>query len=107
MKQDFYQKVYNLVKKIPRGKVSTYGHIGRALTGGNSARLVGMALNNCPDPQTPCHRVVNRNGELTGAPHFDHPDMMRDLLENEKVTFKDGRVDMKKHLWVPQSQVNY
>lgn len=100
--EDFFQRVYAVVCHIPFGKVSTYGHIGRALGARSSARMVGWALNSVPDRmEVPCHRVVNRNGELTGKIHFETPTQMRELLEAEEVEFIGDAVNMKKHLWIP------
>jgi methylated-DNA-protein-cysteine methyltransferase-like protein len=68
----------------------------------SSARLVGWALNSTiGDDSLPCHRVVNRNGELTGKRHFKTPTLMRELLENEGVEFKNDSVILNKHLWKP------
>jgi methylated-DNA-protein-cysteine methyltransferase-like protein len=100
--EDFFQRVYAVVCQIPFGKVSTYGHIARALGARSSARMVGWALNSVPDRlEVPCHRVVNRNGELTGKIHFATPTLMRELLEGEEVEFIGEAVNMKKHLWIP------
>jgi methylated-DNA-protein-cysteine methyltransferase related protein len=96
-KNDFYSKVYALVRRVPFGKVTTYGTIAQALGTGLSARMVGYAMHVCPK-DVPAHRVVNRFGALTGRLHFGHPDLMRELLEDEGVTFLDDEtVDMKKH----------
>ncbi|MFN3306908.1 MAG: MGMT family protein [Candidatus Kapaibacteriota bacterium] len=104
---DFYQRVYEIVRKIPKGKVSTYGHIARVLGMKISARMVGWALNSIAFQQTdiPAHRVVNRKGELTGSKYFPPPTFMRDLLISEGVTFVEDRVDLSKHLWLPDSDV--
>ena len=103
---DFYHKVFELVRMIPKGKVSTYGNIALALGAKRAARTVGYALNTLKGgkhgrKKVPTHRVVNRNGELTGRIHFAEPNLMRELLESEKVSFIDERVNMAKHLWVP------
>ncbi len=100
--EDFFLRVYALVSQIPFGMVSTYGHIGKALGLKSSARMVGWALNSVPDrTDVPCHRIVNRNGELTGKVHFATPTLMRELLEAEGVEFVGEAVNMKKHLWLP------
>jgi methylated-DNA-protein-cysteine methyltransferase-like protein len=103
MPNDFSSRVYMVVKRIPSGRVTTYGRIGKALGAARSARMVGWALNYAPaDEQVPAHRVVNRNGVLTGAHHFGPPDVMRGLLEDEGVTFLDEvTVDLSAHLWDP------
>jgi methylated-DNA-protein-cysteine methyltransferase related protein len=96
-KNDFYSKVYALVRRVPFGKVTTYGTIAQALGTGLSARMVGYAMHVCPK-DVPAHRVVNRFGALTGRLHFGHPDLMRELLEDEGVTFLDDEtVNMEKH----------
>lgn len=103
---DFYDKVFELVRMIPKGKVSTYGNIALALGAKRTARTVGYALNTLKGgkhgrKKVPAHRVVNRNGELTGRIHFADPNLMRELLESEKISFIDERVNMARHLWVP------
>jgi len=100
-KQDFFKKVYSLTKKIPYGKVSTYGDIAEACGIRSSARTVGWALNGC-EPDIPAHRVVNRFGALTGKIHFGDPNLMEELLRNEGVEFdNNGCVKLDKHLWKP------
>ncbi|ROL61030.1 MGMT family protein [Bacteroidetes/Chlorobi group bacterium ChocPot_Mid] len=100
--KDFFEKVFWIVRQIPYGKVSTYGHIGEAIGLKSSARMVGWALNSVAgDLSIPCHRVVNRNGELTGKRYFATPDMMREMLEAEGIEFIGEHVNMEKHLWVP------
>ena len=101
-KQDFFKKVYSVTKKIPLGKVSTYGDIAEACGIRSSARTVGWALNGC-GPDIPAHRVVNRFGALTGKIHFGDPNLMEELLRSEGVEFdKNGCVKLDKHLWKPQ-----
>lgn len=91
--------VYELVSHIPAGKVLTYGQIALE-TGVKNPRHVGRYLHHNPDPTTiPCHRVVNVKGELSGAFAFGGPETQRKLLESEGVTFLNGRVNLKKHLW--------
>ncbi len=101
---DFFERVYEVVAHIPAGKVTTYGAIARHLGTGGSARLVGWALNKTlsgRETMLPCHRVVNRNGELSGKAWFGG-DTMEDLLRAEGVTFDGhGRVDMASHFWEP------
>ena len=99
---DFYNKVLKLVKMIPEGKVTTYGHIAHTLGLRSSARIVGWALNSTAgDLSIPAHRVVNRNGELTGKMYFSTPYMMREMLNAEGIEFINDRVNLKKHLWIP------
>lgn len=101
-KQDFFKKVYNITKKIPYGKVSTYGDIAEVCGIRSSARTVGWALNGC-GPDIPAHRVVNRFGALTGKIHFGDPNLMEELLRSEGVEFdKNGCVRLDKHLWKPK-----
>lgn len=99
---DFFNKVYKITKKIPYGKVTTYGHIAEACGIKSAARTVGWALNSC-GPEIPAHRVVNRYGALTGKVHFGDPNLMEDLLRSEGVEFdKRDCVILEKHLWVPK-----
>ncbi len=101
--EDFFNKVYQIVRQIPYGKVTTYGIIAETAGMKSSARMVGWALNAAAyDKTMPCHRVVNRNGELTGKMYFATPTLMRELLENEGVVFIGDRVDLKKYLWKPR-----
>lgn len=103
-KQDFFKKVYTVTKKIPYGKVSTYGDIAEACGIRSSARTVGWALNGC-GPDIPAHRVVNRFGALTGKIHFGDPNLMEELLRSEGVEFdKSGCVNLAKHLWKPKKK---
>lgn len=103
MTSDFWTRVYTVVRRIPEGKVTTYGRVSRALGAPRSARMVGWALNSLPPgSDVPAHRVVNRNGQLTGAHHFGPPEVMRGLLEDEGVDFVDElTVDLAAHLWDP------
>ena len=103
MSVDFAERVYIVVAKIPRGRVTTFGRIARALGSPRSARMVGWVLSRSPSElDLPAQRVVNRQGVLTGALHFGHPDAMRDLLLEEGVTFIDEiTVDLAAHLWDP------
>ena len=96
-----FEKIYDVVKSIPKGKVASYGLV--ALLAGNPrwSRVVGYALHVNPQPGTiPCHRVVTRNGEVSKAFAFGGENMQRTLLTEEGVEFlEDGRVDMKRYLW--------
>jgi methylated-DNA-protein-cysteine methyltransferase-like protein len=104
---DFYNRVYDIVRIIPRGKVTTYGIIAGFLGAKSSSRLVGWALNAVMDRvDIPCHRVVNRLGELSGKMHFDHPNQMKDRLLAEDVSFIGEAVDLSKHLWKPQDALD-
>ena len=100
--EDFFDKVYKVVAKIPYGKVATYGDIAEVCGIRSSARTVGWALNGTKDMGLPCHRVVNRYGALSGKHHFGAFNLMEDLLKSEGVEFdKDGCVNLDKHLWKP------
>lgn len=104
---DLYERIYDIVRSIPHGKVTTYGHIAQAIGARSGARLVGWALNAVALSDRldiPCHRVVNRLGELSGRMHFETPHVMRERLQAEKVTFKGDVVDLSQHLWIPPSE---
>ena len=101
---DFYEQVYDVVRMIPRGRVTNYGAIARYLGSGGSARMVGWALNvsHQQKPHVPAHRVVNRNGMLTGKHHFGGPLIMQQLLESEGVKVIDDKIERFKELfWDP------
>lgn len=106
-KNEFYTRVYEIVRSIPLGKVTTYGHIAEFLGSKSSSRLVGWALNAVMDRiDIPCHRVVNRLGELSGKMHFEYPNQMKERLLDEEVTFVGEAVDLSKHLWIPQDALD-
>lgn len=96
-----FEIIYEQVKRIPEGKVATYGMIAAMSGNRRRARVVGCALHVNPSPgEIPCHRVVNRYGGTSKAFAFGGTDVQRALLEAEGVTFcGDGRVDLRKHLW--------
>ncbi len=100
---NFHQKVLQVVKQIPSGKVTTYGHIAAYLGSKRSARMVGWVLNSQKyNRDIPAHRVVNRKGLLTGKMHFEGQNLMQELLESEGVKIVDNQVvDMDGCLWVP------
>lgn len=91
---DFFQKAYAVCRLIPKGRVTTYGAIAKAIGAGKAARMVGWAMNNAhgQSPEVPAHRVVNRKGLLTGRLHFAHPLAMQQLLEGEGVEVKENQV---------------
>jgi methylated-DNA-protein-cysteine methyltransferase-like protein len=97
------ERVYQVVARIPYGRVTTYGDIARSLGSVRGARMVGWALHAVPEERRlPCHRVVNRYGELSGGWHFGHPDVMKGLLLAEGVPFvEEYRVDLSRCLWLP------
>lgn len=100
----FFQDVYDVVRQVPRGRVTTYGAIARYLGTGSSARMVGWAMNACQGsrPKVPAHRVVNRNGMLSGKMHFETPDQMELLLKKEKVPVEKDRItDFNARFWDP------
>ncbi len=102
---DYYQRVYKVVEQIPVGRVTTYGSIARYLGIASGARMVGYALNQAAETNIPAHRVVNRNGELTGRSHFPD-DTMRERLEQENIRFVDEfQVDIERHLWDPNEEI--
>jgi methylated-DNA-protein-cysteine methyltransferase-like protein len=101
---DFYSQVYEIVRLIPFGRVTTYGVIAKALGSAKSSRLVGIAMNHSHDviPSVPAHRVVNRNGLLTGKHHFTKDISMQQLLESEGIVVKDDQVqNFKSIMWDP------
>ena len=102
----FVENVFAVVRRIPPGRVTTYGRIARAVGAPRSARMVGWALHNCPpDVADVAHRVVNRNGELTGGWAWGHPEVMRAMLQDEGITFVDEfQVDLPRHVWEPEEQ---
>ena len=95
-----FEKIYEVVRQIPYGRVATYGQIAELAGNRRWARVVGYALHVNPDPDTiPCYRVVNRYGETSKAFAFGGKDRQRQLLEAEGVHFVDDRVDLQKFLW--------
>lgn len=102
--KDFFQQVYQVVRLIPEGRVTSYGAIARYLGSGKSSRIVGWAMNasHSQKEYVPAHRVVNRLGLLTGKNHFSNPNQMQNLLEQEGVVIKKNRVQNFKELfWNP------
>ena len=104
-KESFFKKVYKIVKKIPYGKVTTYGLIAKHLGTIKSARMVGYAMNSSHKySDIPAHRVVNRNGILTGRHHFSGSLLMQELLENEGINIIDNRIqNFTDVLWDPST----
>ena len=104
---DFFEKVYEVVRKVPYGRVTSYGAIARYLGTGRSARVVGWAMNQSHAlDDVPAHRVVNRNGLLTGKHHFGGTRLMQQLLESEGVRVKDDQVvDFTSHFWDPAREL--
>lgn len=104
MEDNFFERVYAVTRQIPYGKVTSYGAIAKVLGTARSARMVGWAMNashNIED--VPAHRVVNRNGLLTGKMHFDGSNLMQQLLENEGIEVIDNQIqNFEKHFWIPE-----
>jgi methylated-DNA-protein-cysteine methyltransferase related protein len=99
---DFYEKVYEVVRQVPYGRVTSYGAIANFLGAPRSARMVGYAMNLSHDKDVPAHRVVNRNGLLTGKFHFAGINLMQQLLESEGVSVVDDAVqDFDRLFWDP------
>ena len=106
----FFQDVFDVVRQVPKGRVTTYGAIANYLGTKLSARMVGWAMNGAHNikPVVPAHRVVNRVGLLSGSMHFSTPTRMQELLAKEKVLVIDGKVaDFKKHFWDPVTELNF
>ncbi|MGJ8736732.1 MGMT family protein [Zobellia laminariae] len=101
--KNFFQKVYEVARLIPEGRVTSYGAIAKYLGAARSARMVGWAMNGAGSmPDVPAHRVVNKIGLLTGKHHFDGTNLMQQLLENEGITVKENQIiDLEKHFWDP------
>jgi methylated-DNA-protein-cysteine methyltransferase-like protein len=103
---DFFEKVYEVVRQIPYGRVSTYGAIAKSIGAAKSARAVGYAMNASHQyDDVPAHRVVNRNGVLTGKHHFPGTHVMQQMLEAEGIEVVDDQIiNFEKHLWTPKVQ---
>jgi len=99
---DFYEKVYEVVRQVPYGRVTSYGAIARYLGAARSSRMVGYAMNMSHTKDVPAHRVVNRMGVLTGKHHFPGINLMQQLLENEGIVVVDDQVkDFDRLFWDP------
>jgi O-6-methylguanine DNA methyltransferase len=99
---DFFDRVWKVVARIPPGRVTTYGHVAEHLGIKSAARSVGWALNSAKGSGVPAHRVVNRFGALSGRMHFETPSVMEERLRSEGVTFdENGHVRLDLHLWIP------
>jgi methylated-DNA-protein-cysteine methyltransferase related protein len=105
---DFFTNVYEVTKLIPYGRITSYGAIARYLGSGRSARMVGWALNTCHNNTEfiPAHRVVNRNGMLTGKHHFGNSSTMAQLLENEGIIIEDDKIiNFSEKFWDPLTEL--
>lgn len=107
IENNFFADVYEVVKLIPKGRVSSYGAIAAYLGTRGSARMVGWAMNSASArDDVPAHRVVNRNGLLTGKHHFGSPNRMEKLLVQEGIVIENDRVrDFEKLLWDPSKEL--
>ena len=104
----FFEQTYAVARLIPKGRVTSYGAIAKYLGTARSSRMVGWAMNNAQHvkPKIPAHRVVNRNGLLTGKHHFNPPGRMKKLLEQENIKVKNEQVqNFKKHFWDPGEEL--
>jgi len=106
--ETFFNLVFEVVKLIPEGRVTTYGAIARYLGAVKSSRMVGWAMNvsHFLEEKIPAHRVVNRNGLLTGKAHFGTSNQMQKLLENEGLRFQEDQIlDFEKFFWDPNKEL--
>lgn len=106
-KTNFFERVYEVVRQVPYGRVTSYGAIAKFLGAARSARMVGWAMNaSHAMDDVPAHRVLNRKGLLTGKFHFDGTNLMQQLLENEGLKVIDNQlVDFEKHFWDPNEMI--
>ncbi len=108
--ENFFELVFEVTRQIPKGRVSSYGAIAACLGTKSSARMVGWAMNGCHrvKPKVPAHRVVNRNGMLTGKFHFSPPELMEQLLKKEGINVKNDQVqDFKNLFWDPVAELEF
>ncbi len=106
--ESFFELVFEVARQIPRGRVTSYGAIASCLGTKLSARMVGWAMNGAGRvrPKVPAHRVVNRNGMLTGKHHFQPPEKMEELLRKEGIEVKDDKiVNFVKVYWDPAKEL--
>ena len=108
MEQSFYEQVFEVARLVPRGRVTSYGAIAKALGAGGSARMVGYAMSTAglAHPKVPAHRVVNSSGLLTGKFHFSPPELMQELLEQEGVIVVNDKIkNFKNIFWNPMEEL--
>jgi len=106
--RSFFDDVYDVVRQVPKGRVTSYGAVAAYLGTKLSARMVGWAMNaaHSAKPKVPAHRVVNRNGMLSGKHHFATPTLMEELLLKEKIEVKDSKIlDFKTKFWDPTKEL--
>lgn len=102
----FFEKVYEVAKQIPYGKVTSYGAIAKYLGAARSARMVGYAMNGSHGKDIPAHRVVNRKGLLTGKHHFEGTNLMQQLLESEGIKVVDNQIqNFNNVFWDPSKEL--
>lgn len=108
-KDNFFERVYDVVRLIPHGRVTSYGAIAKFLGAARSARMVGWAMNACHGrDDVPAHRVVNRVGLLSGKHHFEGTNLMQQLLESEGVKVKENKiVKFEKYFWDPAKELDF
>ncbi len=102
----FFEKVYEIARKVPYGKVTSYGAIAKYLGAAKSARIVGYAMNGSGGKDVPAHRVVNRKGLLTGKHHFEGTNLMQQLLESEGIEVIDNQIqNLESVYWDPAKEL--
>lgn len=109
-KESFFESVYEVVHLIPYGRVTSYGAIAEFLGTRRAARMVGWAMNSAHRATTfiPAHRVVNRNGRLTGKHHFGGSEVMAQLLESEGIVVEEDKIKhLGKHFWDPKKELTF
>lgn len=103
---NFFEKVYQVARQIPYGKVTSYGAIGNYLGAPRSARMVGYAMNSSNNKDVPAHRVVNKKGLLTGKHHFNGTNLMQQLLESEGIVINNNQIqNLQSVYWDPQNEL--
>lgn len=108
MKASFFERVYEVARQIPHGRVTSYGAIAKYLGAARSARMVGWAMNNSHTQkiEIPAHRVVNRNGVLTGKHHFGQSNLMADLLRSEGIKVEENQIqNFSEVFWDPMLEL--
>lgn len=104
--QNFFERVYEVARLIPYGRITSYGAIAKYLGAARSARMVGWAMNNSSEKEVPAHRVVNRKGILTGKHHFEGTNLMQQLLESEGVEVIENQIQNFENLfWDPSKEL--
>ncbi|WP_075340468.1 MGMT family protein [Tenacibaculum agarivorans] len=105
--KNFFDKVYEVARLIPFGRVTSYGAIAKYLGAARSARMVGWAMNNSSGKEVPAHRVVNRKGILTGKHHFEGTNLMQQLLESEGIVVIENQIqDFETIFWDPMKELS-